>query len=145
MPKIGDKKGQQEAGQTIRKLKQEISALGLSDDILASGQESFLHYVLNDYRGIHGGFLKQFFNSFVINQGGKNQKYNKVLGKENNFSHAVSMMLKASMRGKSRKAGGLVALQLPSHVQPSESPEDYSGGLDPIPEPIPRGAPVNAR
>ncbi|GFS42331.1 RNA helicase family protein [Actinidia rufa] len=36
----GDKKGQQEAGQTIRKLKQEISALGLSDGILASGQES---------------------------------------------------------------------------------------------------------
>ncbi|XWS55304.1 hypothetical protein CRYUN_Cryun10bG0163800 [Craigia yunnanensis] len=35
-----DKKGQEKAGNTIRKLKQELSALGLSDDILES---DFLH------------------------------------------------------------------------------------------------------
>ncbi|XP_028086620.1 DExH-box ATP-dependent RNA helicase DExH7, chloroplastic-like isoform X1 [Camellia sinensis] len=51
-------------------------------------------------------------------------KYNKVLGKENNSSYAISILRKASGRGKSRKAGGLVTLQLPSQDETSESAED---------------------
>ncbi|CAL5346748.1 unnamed protein product [Camellia sinensis] len=51
-------------------------------------------------------------------------KYNKVLGKENNSSYAISILRKASGRGKSRKAGGLVTLQLPSQDETSESAEN---------------------
>ncbi|GFY88556.1 RNA helicase family protein [Actinidia rufa] len=232
----GDKNGQQQAGQIIRKLKQEISALGLSDDILASGQESssFCAYEDVSYSSmpsqqtepvalwnekcdtasvlhavesklnveVEGGctstdvsseqnfvtvpvqaleegpgdvelgnfFLEDASSSDIIppevvnlqkkekvrelsseknleklegiwkkgdprkipkavlqqlchKSGWEAPKYNKVLGKENNSSYAVSILRKASGRGKSRKAGGLVTIQLPSHVQPSESPE----------------------
>lgn len=40
-------------------------------------------------------------------------KFNKVTGKNNNFLYAVSVLRKASGRGKSRKAGGLITLELP--------------------------------
>ncbi|XP_057466071.1 DExH-box ATP-dependent RNA helicase DExH7, chloroplastic-like isoform X1 [Actinidia eriantha] len=233
----GDKNGQQQAGQIIRKLKQEISALGLSDDILESGQESssfcasedvsyssmpsqqtepaalwnekcdpasVLHAVESKVNvEVEGGctstdvsseqnfvsvpvqaleegsgdvelgnfFLEDASSSDILppevvnlqkkekvrelsseksleklegiwkkgdprkipkavlqqlchKSGWEAPKYNKILGKENNSSYAVSILRKASGRGKSRKAGGLVTLQLPSHVQPSESPED---------------------
>ena len=66
---------------------------------------------------------KAVLQHFCHKSGWEAPKYNKVLGKENNSSYAVSMMPKANGRGKSRKAGGLVTLQLPSHVQPLESPE----------------------
>ena len=66
---------------------------------------------------------KAVLQHFCHKSGWEAPKYNKVLGKENNSSYAVSMMPKANGRGKSRKAGGLVTLQLPSHVQPSELPE----------------------
>ncbi|KAK9286820.1 hypothetical protein L1049_015225 [Liquidambar formosana] len=51
-------------------------------------------------------------------------KFNKVLGKENGFSYAVSILRKASGRGKSRKAGGLITLQLPDWDETFESAED---------------------
>ncbi|KAK1568774.1 hypothetical protein Q3G72_028504 [Acer saccharum] len=51
-------------------------------------------------------------------------KFNKILGKANSFSYAVSVLRKASGRGKSRKAGGLITLQLPDQNQTFESAED---------------------
>ncbi|KAG5525808.1 hypothetical protein RHGRI_032182 [Rhododendron griersonianum] len=230
----GDKKGQQEAGQIIRKLKQEMSAIGLWDDILASGNESPSFWAADDsssssmplqqpeavalgneegdkasvlqaveskvngevsdgsasmdlsheenplsipVRGLVeepgdvelGNFFSEDASSGDVlpprdvnlqkkqkMSSGKNlenlegiwkkgdprripkavlqqlcqksgwvaPKYDKVLGKEKNTGYAVSILRKASGRGKSRQAGGLVTLQLPSHVETSESPED---------------------
>ncbi|GMP39365.1 hypothetical protein CsSME_00010233 [Camellia sinensis var. sinensis] len=230
----GDKKGQQQASQIIRKLKQEISALGLSDEILASGHDSssfsasddafhsfipskhpetlalcneegdmasvlpaveskvngkgltlldlspeqspvsvpapaleeesrdvelgsfFLEDVLpgdvlppevvelqkkekmrelasgKNLEKLEGIWKKgdpQRIPKAVLQQlcqksGWEAPKYNKVLGKENNSSYAISILRKASGRGKSRKAGGLVTLQLPSQDETSESAED---------------------
>ncbi|XP_056162727.1 DExH-box ATP-dependent RNA helicase DExH7, chloroplastic-like isoform X3 [Syzygium oleosum] len=51
-------------------------------------------------------------------------KFNKVLGESKAFSYAVSVVRKASGRGKSRKAGGLVTFQLPNQDEVLESAED---------------------
>ncbi|KAK2966090.1 hypothetical protein RJ640_025586 [Escallonia rubra] len=51
-------------------------------------------------------------------------KYNKMLGKGHGSSYTVSVLRKASGRGKSRKAGGLVTVQLPSLDETFESAED---------------------
>uniref|UniRef100_A0A6M2EC61 RNA helicase n=1 Tax=Populus davidiana TaxID=266767 RepID=A0A6M2EC61_9ROSI len=51
-------------------------------------------------------------------------KFNKVLGRELGFSYAVSILRKASGRGKSRKAGGLITLQLPDQDDTFQSAED---------------------
>ncbi|KAM7478823.1 hypothetical protein LguiA_027036 [Lonicera macranthoides] len=51
-------------------------------------------------------------------------KYNKVLGKGDRTSYTVSVLRKSSGRGKNRKAGGLVTLQLPSPDEISETAED---------------------
>ncbi|XP_028762861.1 DExH-box ATP-dependent RNA helicase DExH7, chloroplastic isoform X2 [Neltuma alba] len=51
-------------------------------------------------------------------------KFNKVPGRGKNFSYAISILRKASGRGKNRKAGGLVTLQLPDGDETSESAED---------------------
>ncbi|XP_052179398.1 DExH-box ATP-dependent RNA helicase DExH7, chloroplastic isoform X2 [Diospyros lotus] len=232
----GDKKGQQQAGQVIRKLKQEMTALGLSDDILSSGHESppfsvmegtsysslpskspetvpfcneddvppVIHAVESKVNGKDrdgctlmdcspeksavnvsvlaleeepgNAGLGDFFSEDVLSgqvlppavvelekkekmrelasgrnleklegiwrkgdpqripkavlqqlcqkSGWEAPKYNKIPGKENNFSYAVSILRKASGRGKSRKAGGLVTLQLPGQDETSGSAED---------------------
>ncbi|KAL6964433.1 RNA helicase [Sarracenia purpurea var. burkii] len=233
----GDKKGQQQAGQIIGKLKKEMSALGISDNILASGNESpsfsssadasycsipsqhpeavalwneegdmasVPHVVESEVEGkVREGctamdlsdeqdslsfpiqvlkeeskdielgdfFLEDASSGEVLppevvnlqkkermrelqsgkyleklegiwkkgdpqripkavlqqlckKSGWEAPRYNKVLGEEGNYSYAVSIVRKASGRGKSRKAGGLVTLQLPSHVETSESSED---------------------
>ncbi|KAB1225897.1 ATP-dependent RNA helicase DHX36 [Morella rubra] len=59
-----------------------------------------------------------------IEKGGKPPKFNKMIGKENSFSYAVSVLRQASGRGKSRKAGGLITLQLPDQDETFESAED---------------------
>ncbi|KAF9690290.1 hypothetical protein SADUNF_Sadunf01G0180100 [Salix dunnii] len=51
-------------------------------------------------------------------------KFNKVLERELGFFYAVSILRKASGRGKSRKAGGLITLQLPDKDATFESAED---------------------
>ncbi|KAL4654864.1 hypothetical protein ACB092_01G411400 [Castanea dentata] len=51
-------------------------------------------------------------------------KFNKVHSKGNSFSYTVSVLRKASGRGKSRKAGGLITLQLPNQDETFESAED---------------------
>ncbi|MED6225014.1 hypothetical protein PIB30_089671 [Stylosanthes scabra] len=51
-------------------------------------------------------------------------KFNKILGKGKSFAYSVSILRKASGRGKNRKAGGLVTLQLPDQNEIFESAED---------------------
>ncbi|XP_043705880.1 DExH-box ATP-dependent RNA helicase DExH7, chloroplastic isoform X2 [Telopea speciosissima] len=51
-------------------------------------------------------------------------KFNKLPGKVSRFSYAVSVLRTASGRGKSRKPGGLITLQLPIQDEASESAED---------------------
>lgn len=50
-------------------------------------------------------------------------KFNKVLGKDNGFCYAVSVLRKSSGRGKSRKAGGLTTLELPDQLEAFGSAE----------------------
>ncbi|OMO75195.1 hypothetical protein CCACVL1_16292 [Corchorus capsularis] len=51
-------------------------------------------------------------------------KFNKLPVKGKTFAYSVSVLRKASGRGKNRKAGGLVTLQLPDEQEASESAED---------------------
>ncbi|KHN03587.1 ATP-dependent RNA helicase DHX29 [Glycine soja] len=51
-------------------------------------------------------------------------KFDKILGRGKIFSYTVSILRKASGRGKNRKAGGLVTLQLPDQNETVESAED---------------------
>ncbi|MCH89377.1 ATP-dependent RNA helicase DHX29-like, partial [Trifolium medium] len=51
-------------------------------------------------------------------------KFNKILGRGKSFSYTVSILRKASGRGKNRKAGGLVTLKLPDQNEAFESAED---------------------
>ncbi|XP_031124357.1 DExH-box ATP-dependent RNA helicase DExH7, chloroplastic isoform X2 [Ipomoea triloba] len=231
----GDKKGQEQASRTIRKIKQEISALGLSDAILESGYESFPHQALQDLScpsmssenleadvvtlqngedcitsSLHewelnvdkkvaglsseedsvsvsipektesegesgdvelGNFLfeeasaaelpaealerqkkeklrellseknleklegiwkkgdpqkipKAFLHQLCQKSGWDAPKYTKALGKRNISSYTISILRKASGRGKSRKAGGLITIELPEQDQTSSNAED---------------------
>ncbi|KAK7348503.1 hypothetical protein VNO80_23061 [Phaseolus coccineus] len=51
-------------------------------------------------------------------------KFDKIVGRGKSFSYTVSILRKASGRGKNRKAGGLVTLQLPDQNETVESAED---------------------
>ncbi|KAI3917902.1 hypothetical protein MKW98_000136 [Papaver atlanticum] len=51
-------------------------------------------------------------------------KYKKLTGKVGRYSYAASVLRTASGRGKSRKAGGLITLQLPDPEESFESAED---------------------
>uniref|UniRef100_A0A2C9V5D8 RNA helicase n=1 Tax=Manihot esculenta TaxID=3983 RepID=A0A2C9V5D8_MANES len=238
----GDKKSQEQAGHIIRKLKQELSSLGLSDEILAQefshnrgfgsgsegtltstipheqlqaktssstiGQSNFVAFpkespvnvldmenssskefpekpvlscesaqgtivIVDDARDVELGGL--FFEDAASNEAlppevlelqkkekmrelssGKNlekldgiwkkgdpqkipkavlhqlcqksgweaPKFNKILERKKGFSYSVSILRKASGRGKSRKSGGLITLQLPEQDEAYESAED---------------------
>ncbi|KAJ9158973.1 hypothetical protein P3X46_024509 [Hevea brasiliensis] len=50
--------------------------------------------------------------------------FNKILERKKGFSYSVSILRKATGRGKSRKAGGLITLQLPDQDETYESAED---------------------
>ncbi|XP_021285972.1 DExH-box ATP-dependent RNA helicase DExH7, chloroplastic isoform X1 [Herrania umbratica] len=56
-------------------------------------------------------------------------KFNKMPGKGKTFAYSVSVLRKASGRGKSRKAGGLITLQLPDEQEAFESAEDAQNGV----------------
>ncbi|KAL2513889.1 RNA helicase family protein [Forsythia ovata] len=235
----GDKKGQEQASLIIRKLKQEISALGLSDDILASGYVSSSYcaskdtsfesttsenfdsdtVTTNDIEGCtastdfgaevdrnvegssgshecstenvsssvpkHDGtdlkgesgdvelgslffeddmsgevsyevldlqkkeklkelssgknlkklegiwkkgdppkIPKAFLHQLCQRSGWEAPKYNKVLGRGHSSGYSVSVLQKASGRGKSRKAGGLTTIQLPNQDETFNTAED---------------------
>ncbi|MBA0823944.1 hypothetical protein Goarm_020637, partial [Gossypium armourianum] len=51
-------------------------------------------------------------------------KFDKMPAKGKSFAYSVSVLRKASGRGKSRKAGGLITLQLPNEQEAFESAED---------------------
>ncbi|CAE5962523.1 unnamed protein product [Arabidopsis arenosa] len=67
---------------------------------------------------------KAFLHQLCQRSGWEAPKFNKVTGEERNFSYAVSILRKASGRGKNRQAGGLVTLQLPLKDDNFESIED---------------------
>lgn len=225
----GDRKGQEQAGQIIRKLKQEMSALGLSDELLLSVNESTYNHASDEtcdsmpYKYPHndtlckveggmeskvdqsvtessskelsedipssilsndsiaqeeesgdvelGNFLfedssssevlppevvklqkkeriselsfgknleklegiwkkgdpqkipKAILHQLCRKLGWEAPKYSKLLGKGHGPSYTVSVLRKASGRGKSRKAGGLVTLQLPGQDNTFETAE----------------------
>ncbi|KAF5733174.1 ATP-dependent RNA helicase putative isoform 1 [Tripterygium wilfordii] len=56
-------------------------------------------------------------------------KFNKELTMANNSIYTVSVLRKASGRGKNRKAGGLVTLKLPNKDATFESAEDAQNGV----------------
>ncbi|KAF5200714.1 Dexh-box atp-dependent rna helicase dexh4 protein, partial [Thalictrum thalictroides] len=56
--------------------------------------------------------------------GWNSPKFTKLPAIEKGFSYSVSILRTASGRGKSKKAGGLVTLQLPDPIDISESTED---------------------
>ncbi|KAL6494488.1 hypothetical protein OROGR_031288 [Orobanche gracilis] len=58
-------------------------------------------------------------------------KYNKLLEKEQNSGYSISILRKASGRGKNRKAGGLLTIQLPSEDEYFFTHEDL---MDPSPQ-----------
>ncbi|OIT26180.1 PREDICTED: DExH-box ATP-dependent RNA helicase DExH7, chloroplastic-like isoform X1 [Nicotiana attenuata] len=67
---------------------------------------------------------KAFLHQLCQRSGWEAPKYAKIPGKGNNSHYTVSIMRKASGRGKSRKAGGLVTIELPSQDHTSSTTED---------------------
>ncbi|KAM1735057.1 hypothetical protein ACFX11_020446 [Malus domestica] len=72
---------------------------------------------------------KAILHQLCQRSGWEAPKFNKVNGKQNNLSYTVSVLRKASGRGKSRKAGGLVTLQLPDQHVTFDSTEDAQNGV----------------
>ncbi|XP_017226495.1 DExH-box ATP-dependent RNA helicase DExH7, chloroplastic isoform X2 [Daucus carota subsp. sativus] len=227
----GDRKGQEDAGKIIRKLKQEISALGLSDDLLSSVYETTYNHGseqtsdlppcehLNDnnpsnaedvveskvenvdescspkdiseesvstdkgavedesgdielgnllfedslpnevipsevmklqkkekIRELSSGknleklegiwkkgdpqkIPKAILQQFCQKLGWEPPKYNKLPGKGQGPKYSVNVLRKASGRGKSRKAGGLVSFQLPTENDTFKTAEDAQNAV----------------
>ncbi|KAK4438352.1 DExH-box ATP-dependent RNA helicase DExH7, chloroplastic [Sesamum alatum] len=67
---------------------------------------------------------KAFLHQLCQRSGWEAPKYDKVSGKGNNSGYSISVLRKASGRGKSRKAGGLTTIELPSHDESFNTPED---------------------
>ncbi|VVA94126.1 unnamed protein product [Arabis nemorensis] len=67
---------------------------------------------------------KAFLHQLCQRSGWEAPKFNKVTTEGRNLSYTVSILRKASGRGKSRQAGGLVTLQLPNQDEDFESIED---------------------
>ncbi|XP_023643306.1 DExH-box ATP-dependent RNA helicase DExH7, chloroplastic isoform X2 [Capsella rubella] len=67
---------------------------------------------------------KAFLHQLCQRSGWEAPKFNKVTGEGRDFSYTVSILRKASGRGKNRQAGGLVTLQLPHKDENFESIED---------------------
>lgn len=66
---------------------------------------------------------KAFLHQLCQRSGWEAPKFNKVTGEGRKISYTVSILRKASGRGKSRQAGGLVTLQLPDQDENYESIE----------------------
>ncbi|CAA7028259.1 unnamed protein product [Microthlaspi erraticum] len=67
---------------------------------------------------------KAFLHQLCQRSGWEAPKFNKVSTEGRNFSYTVSILRKATGRGKNRQAGGLVTLQLPHQDDVFESIED---------------------
>ncbi|KAL0365014.1 UNVERIFIED_CONTAM: DExH-box ATP-dependent RNA helicase DExH7, chloroplastic [Sesamum angustifolium] len=66
---------------------------------------------------------KAFLHQLCQRSGWEAPKYDKVSGKGHNSDYSISILRKASGRGKSRKAGGLTTIQLPSQDESFNTPE----------------------
>ncbi|KAL0357191.1 UNVERIFIED_CONTAM: DExH-box ATP-dependent RNA helicase DExH7, chloroplastic [Sesamum calycinum] len=66
---------------------------------------------------------KAFLHQLCQRSGWEAPKYDKVSGKGHNSGYSISILRKASGRGKSRKAGGLTTIQLPSQDESFNTPE----------------------
>ncbi|XP_027113217.2 DExH-box ATP-dependent RNA helicase DExH7, chloroplastic-like isoform X1 [Coffea arabica] len=67
---------------------------------------------------------KAFLHQLCQREGWEAPRYSKMLDSGNNPSYTVSVLRKASGRGKSRKAGGLISVELPSQDLFSSDAED---------------------
>ncbi|KAL6515211.1 hypothetical protein OROHE_018843 [Orobanche hederae] len=74
---------------------------------------------------------KAILHQLCQRSGWEAPKYNKLLGKEQNSGYSISILRKASGRGKNRKAGGLSTIQLPSVDESFITPEEL---MDPSPQ-----------
>ncbi|KAL8151665.1 hypothetical protein V2J09_021473 [Rumex salicifolius] len=67
---------------------------------------------------------KALLQLLCVKSGWDSPKYNKEGTRGNGFNYTVSVMCKSTGRGKSRKAGGLISLQLPDPGKNYESAEE---------------------
>ncbi|XP_031390935.1 DExH-box ATP-dependent RNA helicase DExH7, chloroplastic [Punica granatum] len=67
---------------------------------------------------------KAILHQFCQRSGWEAPKFDKVAGRDREISYTVSVVRKASGRGKSRKAGGLITLKLPDNEEIAGSAED---------------------
>lgn len=68
---------------------------------------------------------KAILHQLCQRSGWEAPKYSKVQGTRDGFSYTVSVIRKASGRGKNRKVGGLTTLQLPTPGETFENAEVY--------------------
>ncbi|KAL3627873.1 hypothetical protein CASFOL_028288 [Castilleja foliolosa] len=71
---------------------------------------------------------KAFLHQLCQRSGWEAPKYDR-LGKGHNSGYSISILRKASGRGKNRKAGGLTTIQLPSQDESFNTPEDAQNGV----------------
>lgn len=78
------------------------------------------------WQGDPGKIPKAVLHQLCQRSGWEAPKYSKVFGNECGFSYAVSVLRTATGRGKSRKAGGLITLQLPDQYETFETAEVFT-------------------
>ncbi|KAK9167703.1 hypothetical protein Scep_002894 [Stephania cephalantha] len=72
---------------------------------------------------------KAVLHQFCQKLGWEAPKFNKLPGIKDKFGYSVSILRKASGRGKSKKAGGLVTFQLPDKDETFKSAEDAQNSV----------------
>lgn len=72
---------------------------------------------------------KAILQQFCQKLGWEAPKYNKLHGKGHGLKYTVNVLRKASGRGKSRKAGGLVTYELPTQNETFETAEDAQNAV----------------
>eukprot|EP00268_Persea_americana_P035949 TRINITY_DN3541_c0_g1_i4.p1 TRINITY_DN3541_c0_g1~~TRINITY_DN3541_c0_g1_i4.p1 ORF type:complete len:606 (-),score=166.48 TRINITY_DN3541_c0_g1_i4:3061-4878(-) len=80
-------------------------------------------------KGDPGKIPKAVLHQLCQRSGWEAPKYSKVFGNERGFSYAVSVLRTATGRGKSRKAGGLITLQLPDQYGSFETAEEAQNAV----------------
>lgn len=82
--------------------------------------------IVNILQGDSPRIPKALLHQLCQRSGWDPPKFDKVGKKGSGFSYSVSVLRKSTGRGKSRKAGGLITLQLPGPVEVFESAEVVS-------------------
>ncbi|CAH9121887.1 unnamed protein product [Cuscuta epithymum] len=113
---------------------EEDSAVELPAEVLDLQRKEKLRELLSDKnleklegvwkKGDPRKIPKAFLHQLCQKSGWDAPKYTKVLDKRNWSCYTVSILRKASGRGKSRKAGGLMTVELPEQDQISGNAED---------------------